>query len=103
MKLFNYIIQHKYDYLDNLIVDGDYTMTKEDEKDYKLIGESKYKYKDSSHRLKVYHSKNRYSEGPFTLIESETDSYFECTVKILNQHSLEDIVNWHKWQTKTYV
>ena len=100
MKLFNHIIRHNYDYVDNLIVDGDYTMTKEDEKDYKLIGESKYKYKDSSHRLKVYHSKNRYSEGPFTLIESETDSYFECTVKILNQHSLEDIVNWHKRQSK---
>ena len=43
MKLFNYIIQHKYDYLNNLIVDGDYIMTEEDEKDYKVIGESKYK------------------------------------------------------------
>ena len=37
MKLFNYIIQHKYDYLNNLIVDGDYIMTEEDEKDYKDI------------------------------------------------------------------
>jgi len=100
MKLFNYIIQHKYDYLDNLIVDGDYSMTEEDEKDYKLIGESNYKTKDSSHYLRVHHSQNRYSSGPFTIVEIETDSYFHCDTKILNHHSLKDIITWHKWKVK---
>ena len=100
MKLFNYIIQHKYDYLDNLIVDGDYSMTEEDEKDYKLIGESNYKTKDSSHYLRVHHSQYRYSSGPFTIVEIETDSYFHCDTKILNRHSLKDIITWHKWKVK---
>ena len=101
MKLFNYIIQHKNDYIDDLIVDSEYTMTEEDEKDYKVIGEESYTQNEVTHRIKVYHSINRYSSGPFTIIEIETDNYFNCDTKILNHHSLKDIITWHKWKVKT--
>ena len=101
MKLFNYIIQHKNDYIDDLIVDSEYTMTEEDEKDYKVIGEESYTQNDVTHRIKVYHSINRYSSGPFTLVDSEEEeSTGFVTAKLLNHHSLKDIINWQKTKTK---
>ena len=103
MKLFNYIIQHKNDYIDNLIVDSEYTMTEEDEKDYKykVIGEYKYQDDGSNYEIKVYHSQAKYSDGPYTISESTDDSYYTCQAKILAHHSLKDIITWHKWKVRT--
>ena len=78
------------EYIESKIVDGDYTMTEQDEKDFRLHGRGK----NESYDIAVYHSKQ--TVVPETIVDID-DGQTGCVhVKFKNFHGVKDIISWHK-------
>ena len=78
------------EYIESKIVDGDYTMTEQDEKDFRLHGRGK----NESYDIAVYHSKQ--TVVPETIVDID-DGHTGCVhVKFKDFHTVKDIISWHK-------
>ena len=76
--------------IESKIIDGDYVMTEQDEKNFRLQGRGK----NESYDIAVYHSKQ--TVVPETIVYID-DGHTGCVhVKFKDFHTVKDIISWHK-------
>jgi len=89
------LMKQKLDnYVENCILDGDYTMTEKDEKEYRLQGRGK----NENYDIAVYHSKQ--TVVPETIVDIDDGHTGSVHVKFKNYHGVKDIISWHKFRLK---
>ncbi len=76
--------------IESKIVDGDYEMTEQDEKDFRLQGRGKNEIFD----IAVYHSKQ--TVVPETIVVLDDGDGGCAHVKFKDFHTVKDIISWHK-------
>jgi hypothetical protein len=98
MKIFNFHILTHNQYIEDSIVDGDYSFSDKDEKDFTLIKKIDTHYHGDKYTLEIYHC-TKYGNKETILATMHSSGYWSCDIKFNKIFNDKELVAWHKKTT----
>ena len=108
MKIFNFHILTHNQYIEDSIIDGDYSFSDQDEKDFTLIKKidtnyhriTKWPLKEwqDKYTLEIYHC-TKYGNKETILTTMHSSGYWSCDIKFNKIFNDKELVAWHKKTT----
>ena len=98
MKIFNFHILTHNQYIEDSIIDGDYSFSDQDEKDFTLIKKIDTNYHGDKYTLEIYHC-TKYGNKETILTTMHNSGYWSCDIKFNKIFNDKELVAWHKKTT----